>query len=452
MMHMHTIIKVRGYMVLGLALLSGCSENVSEQGGIDNQLSMILNSAAVTKSIPLQKPGPAKTKLGQMLFFEKLISGNQDTACATCHHPLLQTGDGLALSIGTKGAGIGPLREKAFDQGFIPRNSPDLFNRGLPEWQFLFWDGRVSGDPRNGFISPAGAQLPAGLESVLAVQALFPPTSRDEMRGNVGDLSTTGMANELALYGDDDFQGIWNGIVQRLLAIPEYQVLFTEAYPGVPLNQITIVHVANAIAAFEAQQWTFLNSPFDQYLAGDLDALSMNAKKGALLFYGKAGCSECHAGVLLTDQQFHNVAVPQLGPGKDSTTLDQGRILETNNPTDKFCFRTPSLRNVSLTGPWMHNGAYSSLEGAVKHMLNPVTALQSYDVSQLEVELQSSVKNDIVTQNEILTTIDPKIRPRLLDATEFQDLMAFLESLTDPAAINLVADIPERLPSGLSLN
>ncbi|MCB0238120.1 MAG: hypothetical protein KDH08_05655, partial [Anaerolineae bacterium] len=108
--------------------------------------------------------------------------------------------------------------------------------------------------------------------------------------------------------------------------------------------------------------FTLLDSPWDRFLAGDDSALSTDAQHGALLFYGDAGCARCHSGNLLTDQEFHNAAVPQLGPGKgrQNPYIDLGRARETGNPDDRFAFRTPPLRNVALTGPWMHNGAFAT--------------------------------------------------------------------------------------------
>ncbi|HUM68759.1 MAG TPA: cytochrome c peroxidase, partial [Chloroflexota bacterium] len=109
------------------------------------------------------------------------------------------------------------------------------------------------------------------------------------------------------------------------LAIPAYQELFRQAYPDVPAVELGFQHAANALAAFQAQAFTFTNSPWDRYLAGDESALSKQAKQGALLFYGRAGCAACHSGPLFTDQQYHNIAAPQFGPGRDDfAPLDYG--------------------------------------------------------------------------------------------------------------------------------
>ena len=255
-------------------------------------------------------------------------------------------------------------------ENLVPRNSPEVFNRGAPEWETMFWDGRISGTPEMGFVNPAGSMLPEGLRSVLAVQAMFPVTSLDEMRGKPSDKELMDGSNEIADIPDDDPGAVWDALMVRLLAIPEYVQMFSAAYPTVPINDLGFQHAANAIAAFEANTWTLVDSPWDSYLAGDNNILSVSAKRGALLFYGEARCSFCHSTNLLTDQDYHNIGVPQLGPGKDkSTSLDFGRWHVTNDPEDRFAFRTPPLRNVELTGPWMHNGSYTDLEAAVRHHL-----------------------------------------------------------------------------------
>ncbi len=120
--------------------------------------------------------------LGRSLFFDAELSGNRDIACASCHHPSLASGDARSLPAGTGGEGLGPDRSQPADRNVVPRNSPEIFHRGNSEWTSMFWDSRVSQQGQQ-FSSPAGANLPPDLRNVLAVQAMFPVTSRDEMRG-----------------------------------------------------------------------------------------------------------------------------------------------------------------------------------------------------------------------------------------------------------------------------
>ncbi len=444
---------ILGFLLLAVVLLSGWYYATPlPQSATDLQLRAVLDQAGITPFDPGLAPEPAKVVLGQALFFDKILSGRRDISCATCHHPLLNTSDGLPLSIGMGAAGLGPTRVKGFGRDFVPRNAPEIFNRGAPEWASMFWDSRVSGSPTTGFTTPAGQQLPDGLESVLAAQALFPVTSRGEMRGARGEAGRFGIANELAPITDDDLTPMWNALIQRVLAIPEYQAMFQAAYPNTPADQLGFQHAANAIAAFEIEAFTFTDSPWDRYVVGNDTVLSEEAKQGALLFYGKAGCSRCHAGNLFTDQQHHNIGVPQLGPGTGGEApLDLGLYRETGNAADKYKFRTPPLRNVALTGPWLHNGAYASLRATVEHhYLNPEAVLRNYDASQLPTELQQTVQTNPAIHTDILVTLDELLRnPVPLTDTEVDQIMAFLESLTSSSAFYLPHDIPQSVPSGL---
>ena len=440
---------------------------------IDNELQALVESKNVEAIDLGPMPGAEKVALGEALFYDKEVGGNRDTACSTCHHPLLHGGDGLPLSFGTGGQGLGTTRAMGEGRELVPRNAPEIFNRGAPEWRTMFWDGRVAS---HGYVleSPAGGDLPLGLDSPLAVQAMFPPTSRDEMRGRSGDLCTddmtgveiikegdlsalwkalsrrTALANEVAMVDDEDVTAIWNALIDRLLAIPEYEEMFIAAYPETPVNSMGFEHAANAIAAYEIAAFSFDDSPWDRYLAGDMGSLSTEAKQGALLFYGEAGCSECHSGSLMTDQQYHNVAIPQLGPGKQEGGIDYGRYLETNEPADKFAFRTPPLRNVALTGPWTHNGSYMALEDVVRHMLSSESSLRGYDPSSLPESFQGTVHLDEALIEEMLETLDALVEePRELSDKEFSQLMAFLNALTSPSAVDLSYLVPESVPSGL---
>ncbi|MDW8317320.1 MAG: FG-GAP-like repeat-containing protein [Anaerolineae bacterium] len=425
---------------------------------LDRQLRDLLAAHGIGPLDPGPTPDPAKVALGRMLFFDKELSGNRDISCATCHHPQFATGDGIPLSVGTGGLGLGPERQRGAMRPFIPRNAPELFNRGSPEWRTMFWDGRVMGTVAEGFIKPYEFEdlvsLPDGLDSLLAAQALFPVTSPAEMRGERADVDVHGRPNELGWLDDEDLPQIWEGLMRRLLAIPGYRELFAAAYPDLPLETLGFQHAANALAAFEIHAFTLLDSPWDRYLAGDDSALSPQAKRGALLFYGQAGCARCHSGNLLTDQQFHNIGVPQIGPGKGrpgmSAHIDPGRARETNDPADRFRFRTPPLRNVAITGPWMHNGAYLTLEEAIRHHLDPKAALERYDLTRLPTDLQSDTIWNEAKKQALLETLDPLVAtPTVLDDGQIADLLAFLEALTDPRAADLSYLTPEAVPSGL---
>lgn len=412
---------------------------------IDLRAGMAAAGVVAAQAPPAQDPN--KVALGEALMFDKILSGNKDISCATCHTPALGTGDALSLSIGTGGVGAGATRQLGTGRARVPRNAPPVYNLGLVET--MFWDGRVSSNGGN-ITTPAGAALPTGLDSALAAQAMFPVGSRTEMRGEVGDIDVLGNANELALFADNDLQGHWNGLMTRLLAIPQYVNMFNSAYPGVATADLGFEHAANAIGAFEAERFGNLNSPFDQYVAGNDAALTDAQKRGGLLFYGRARCASCHSGSLQSDFQFHNIATPQIGPGVGANApLDFGRESVTGNVNDRFRFRTPPLRNVALTGPWMHSGPYTTLGAAVRHYRNPAQALRNYNPNQLRGDLQGQVSTAAQINAGVLNSIDPRAAGVALNNAEVNDIVAFLNALTDPAAVQRANDIPANVPSGL---
>jgi cytochrome c peroxidase len=408
-------------------------------------------------------PLQAKVELGNILYFDKILSGNLNISCASCHHPLAGTGDGLSLPIGEGGRGLGVTCDTGVGVDAVhervPRNAPPVFNLGAREFARMFYDGRVEEDPSepSGFLSPAGDDLPLGLDNPLAVQAMFPVTSSAEMAGQAGENDQA----DAAAAGD--LPGLWDLIAAKLQAIPEYVEMFKLAFPGEinSAGDISYVHAANAIAAFQAYEWRFDNSPFDQYLRGDKQALSTQARIGMNVFYGKGGCSECHSGAFQTDQDFHAVAMPQIGPGKGDNLAgyydghdDFGRERVTNSAHDRFHFRTPTLRNIALSPPYGHAGAYNSLEAVVRHKLDSVNSLHNYVQEQAVLPsrpdldaLDFIVMDDEHRRNAIADANE--LDPARLKEKDIQALLAFLHALTDPAALDMRGDVPDSVPSGL---
>lgn len=421
------------------------------QNPTDVQLRAAMAQAGVVAAQAPPAQDPNKVALGRALMFDKILSGNKDIACATCHTPSLATGDALSVAIGTGGVGSGSNRILGAGRSFVPRNAPPLFD--LFGVQTIFWDGRVH-DNNGTLETPVGAALPTGLDSALAAQAMFPVITRVEMRGNNGDLTVDSQVNELAAIDDANLQAQWDGIMNRLRNIPGYVTLFQAAYPTVAVNDLGFQHAANAIAAFETDQFGTLDSPFDNYIRGDDNALTAQQKTGALIFYGRGRCATCHRGALLTDFQFHNIGSPQVGPGTDADApLDLGRFDVTGQAQDRFRFRTPLLRNVALTGPWMHSGPYTSLAAAVGHYRNPGASLRNYNAGQLRGDLQSLVSTQAQLNAGILNNIDPVIGAGIpLSNQDVQDLVAFLGALTDPTAVSRANDVPPSVPSGLPVN
>ncbi|NJO15383.1 MAG: cytochrome-c peroxidase [Thioploca sp.] len=406
----------------------------------------------------------AKENLGKLLFFDKILSGNRNISCATCHHPLTATGDGLSLSVGEGGSGLGVTRNTGKNRRIIhervPRNAPHLFNLGAKEFVSLFDDGRAAVDfnQSSGFNTPAGDTLPNGLDNVLAAQAMFPVTSATEMAGQSEE-------NNIAkASAEGNLTKVWLQLARRLQNIPEYVELFKQVFPTIKTpKDITYVHAANAIAAFEAAAWQCTNSTFDRLMQGEFNVVSLEVLRGMILFYTDAGCGDCHSGKFQTDHQFHAIAVPQIGPGKGDNLPgyfdghdDFGRERVTKNPADRFKFRTPSLRQVAFTGPWGHDGAYNSLEQMIRHHLNPIQALNHYDTSQailpsredLDI-IDFTVHNDVTRRQAIANANE--LQTNYLTDEQIANLIAFLQALTDFNCVDLRRNVPDHVPSGLSL-
>lgn len=279
----------------------------------------------------------AKIALGKKLFFDPRLSINGSISCAFCHMPKAGFADPRPVSIGVGGKRGG-------------RNAPPVLNAAYLNLQF--WDGR------------AGS---------LEEQAIGPLTNPVEMANPNNQR-----------------------VVDRLRKISEYQRSFHEVFGG----DVAIDRIAQAIAAYERTLVT-PHSPYDQYLMGDSKALSPAQKRGFTLFKGKARCVLCHSGVLLSDQSYHNLGVPQTG----TLSVDVGRYAVTHNPEDKGKFRTPSIRNVALTAPYMHDGTFRTLDQVV------------------DFYNKGGGRSRFTTKDSLLV-------PLHLSAKEKKDLVAYLRSLS----------------------
>jgi len=257
--------------------------------------------------------------------------------------------------------------------------------------------------------------------------------------------------NELAAIPDNDSPAIWRGLMARLGRIPEYRRLFEAAYPGTRFDQMTFAHASNAIGGFLVSELTFTNSPWDRMLRGSNDAMTGAQLEGAKTFLS-IRCVLCHTGPAFTDNQFHNVAVAQLGPGKGDGAGGQddfGRARETGAAADQYRFRTSPLRNVELTGPYGHDGAFPDLRAFIDHYSESATKLQSFDPMTLEALLRGTVQP---TADAILANRDPILEGVVLPVATIDQLTAFMGALTDPAARTLTRLIPGRVPSGLPID
>jgi cytochrome c peroxidase len=328
---------------------------------------LVPSGEEAVRAVPEQPMAPSdnpiteeKRELGFLLFWDPVLSGNRDVACASCHDPKFSYADGRARAIGTGGAEV-------------LRNTPTVLHtawNGLrgetvprPEDAPMFWDSRVR-----------------SLES----QAKGPLHAEPEMRGT---LPETDVSSELA---------------RRLAAIPEYAERFAAAFGS---NDVTEDRIAMAIATFE-RTLTSGTSRFDRFMRGDEKALTLSEKRGLTAFFS-AGCANCHGGPMFSDFEPH-----ALGAG----TAHHG-VVDRGDGQDRF--RTPSLRNVTKTAPYMHDGSLATLDAV-------------YDF-----------------YNRIDRDKDP-----LLDdlgrvtGSERGDLTAFLASLADEVVEQRV---PTVVPSGLTV-
>ncbi|MBX3023632.1 hypothetical protein KF840_01850 [bacterium] len=438
-----------------------------------------------------------RIELGRLLFFDHALSGVEQTSCATCHHAAFQFSDARniargvfcdlvpevsitchpAPAPGSDGNVVGPERASPLNS----RNSPSLINAAL--FPRLMWNGRFrfidnrstdvnQCDPEEGFRLPA----PEGdmfVRSLLTAQGHIPVTELVEMTGNFphsdGSIEDAEEANP----------EIREALTTRIDFTPAYRALFEEAYPDRPdlmlspldpivgpNDDLSYLAIADALGHFQ-ESLIMTDAPWDAYLAGDRGALSAAAKRGAIAFFDGGRCSSCHAGELFSDFDNYNIGVPQVGPGtgrsaaRDAsyggrTNWDFGLEEITTERSDRFKFRTPPLRGVALTSPYMHNGAYATLEDAIRHHVDPAAAYAAYDLSQIEPAMQAFGLNPagpvFDARNPVVLGRGPGQRRIDLSEAQVADLVEFLKALTDPRMLDTAAFAPASVPSGLPVD
>ncbi|GAA4652692.1 hypothetical protein GCM10023116_49760 [Kistimonas scapharcae] len=414
-------------------------------------------------------------QLGRELFFSKSLSGNQDVACASCHDPRLGGADGLSLPVGVGAISpdiVGPGRRHDGNYHIDPeadggpnveRNSPTTFNIAFYD-RALFYDGRVEAieqyfgmyrptqqpapNGQDEIIrtpdSPFGGQDPESGANLTEAQARFPVVALNEMRGF--SVSMVGEHGEVRDYLERRLQGKTGELKDNA-----WPALFRWAFdqPDAPVESIiNYKNIAKALAEYQRSK-VFIDSPWRRWLSGEGD-LSQAAKRGAALFYtplqeGGAQCYQCHSGEFFTDERYYNLAMPQFGPGKTIYNRDLGRYGATRQVHDMYAFRTPSLLNVSETAPYGHTGAFLTLEGIIRHHLNPEKSLREYDFSLqklpqfrgLSVTYPDAKANTYAalqhqkTYGDYLSEPD-RLAARALSGESIGYLAAFLETLTDP--------------------
>jgi cytochrome c peroxidase len=437
---------------------------------------------------------PKLAELGRLLFFDNLHSLRQDNSCGGCHAPGNGFGDSQPIAIGVQNNNlVGPNRAGPRNQ----RRTPTVINTAL--YPALMWNGRfsaLSGDPLDNapgfrFPSPEGDDrfsylnnVANGVKHLLQAQAHMPPTELIEAAGFTGTcpdgIPDATLGSDFCQFDDgqghtvplpDPSTGSRNEpIRQKVLAIlnatPSYRTLFGAVFPEVKAGApIDFFMFAKAIAEFEFQL-VFANAPIDRFARGNTDAMTRSEKRGALVFFGKAGCVNCHAvagpaNEMFSDFDEYTIGVPQIGPAfgaalgnfpfagpnKDE---DFGREEFTGDAADRYKFRTAPLRNLAASPAFFHNGAFTRLDDAIRFHLDVVEGARRYD------PIKAGVPADLAQR------IGPPVPPDRIDRAmqqpvrltnrEFKDLVAFVrDGLLDERvnAENLCKLVPSRVPSGM---
>jgi cytochrome c peroxidase len=470
----------------------------TEHRALDVRLARVLEQAGFTGKVEstlerrLGRPIDRRlADLGRSLWFDTLHSLHHDNTCAGCHSPTNGFGDSQGMAIGVQNNSlVGPDRRGPRNQ----RRSPLVINTAF--LAALMWNGRFnapSGDPFDNslgfhFPAPEGDLLAPPhsptLRHLLQAQAHIPPTEMVEVAGFTGvcrsrDLGPRspfcqfddGLGDTVPLPDRSGFRN--EPIRQRALELlndtSAYRRLFGELFPNVAAGDpIEFSMFARAIAEFEFTL-TFANAPIDRFARGQTDAMTAAQKRGALLFFGKAGCVTCHAvsgwsNEMFTDLRNYVIGVPQIapsfgagtgniafdGPGQDE---DFGLEQVTGDPADRYKFRTAPLRNLTVAPAFFHNGAFTRLENAVRHHLDAYESARWYDPVAAGVDVDLAGRLGPI--EPVLARLDPRLRRRIeLKSGEVDDLITFVrDGLLDRRATkeNLCKLIPRSVPSGSPL-
>ncbi len=388
-------------------------------------------------------------EIGRMLWFDTIGGLNDDNTCAGCHSPTNGFGDTQSIAIGIENNGIvGPDRTGPRNQ----RRTPIIINSAF--FPNLMWNSRfiaLSDDP---FDNSAGFQFPApeglllsDLPHLLTAQAFIPPTERNEVAGFE--------------FPGDNFD-IRDEVLRRLNNVENYRKLFGQVFREVKNGSpITFEMFGKAIAEFEFTL-TFADAPIDKFARGNKNAMTNDEKNGALLFFGRARCVECHAvsgasNEMFSDFKDHVIGIPQIAPAVTNSVFDGPGANEdfgleqiTGDANDRYKFRTSPIRNIAMQPTFFHNGAFTDLEAAVRHHLDVFTSALNY--TPASQNLDADLLGPTGPIEPVLARVDPILAtPIMLNEQEIQQLVAFVRNgLLDSRARpeNLRKLIPGSVPSG----
>jgi cytochrome c peroxidase len=456
-----------------------------EPVSLDTKLNRVLSRAGFTGRIEstletrLGRPiDPELARLGNLLFFDRILGLHGDNACAGCHSPSNGFGDTQSIAIGIQSNQlVGPNRVGPRNQ----RRTPMVVNNAF--FPRLMWNGRFhspSGDPFDnsmGFTFPVPegtAKFPPSdprVRHLLVAQAHIPPTEQIEVAGftGAGGPFDDGLGHTVPEPDESGFRNepIRRKVLGLLNSSAAYRSEFGRLFPAVTAGgSIDFAMLGQAIAEFEFTL-TFADAPIDRFARGETSAMTDAQKRGALLFFGRAGCVRCHgvaggSNEMFSDFENHAAGVPQIapvyGPGTgnfqflgEGADEDFGFEDVTADPADRYKFRTSPLRNVALQPAFFHNGAYTRLEDALRHHLDPRGTAPLYNPFAAGIDEDLALR--ICPIEDVLERLDPLLSdPVHLSEEEFGDLLAFVrEGLLDPRAepAQLEKLIPASLPSGL---
>lgn len=477
-------VALRGAVGALFAVLAACSSGGSDDGArpvapaateLDRQVRTMAQSLALTGD-PAAPRGARQTppdtdplvKLGQLLFFSQTLAAQYDVSCGTCHHTDFGGSDGLSISVGVaprNAAAVGPGRavdpardlDPSADGGpNMHRNSittfnAALFDRGLMHdgRVFVVEDGVAPGGRGQRIVTPeSGATVDVQeLSGLLEFTMKGPIVNDNEMRAFAyTNLATPAQYREhlmSRLRGEADTERNL-----KLDAPANWLERFRSAFDrpaGTAAELITIENVQRALAAYIASQ-IFVDTGWHRFLDGDGSAISEAAKRGAALFYtpldeGGLGCAACHAGDRLTDEGFHNAGFPQIGRGfRRADRSDPGRWQVVRRDEHRYAFRTPSLLNVAKTAPYGHAGTFETLEEVLRYHVDPETEVDAFDFSLQHLtqfrsqpifydHAEPHTRAALAADSFALAAA--RLPRRALTRAETDDLVAFLESLTD---------------------
>jgi len=485
-------------ILLGSVLFLARSGNrtfAASPPGLDATLATVLQQAGFTGNIEatlesrLRRPIDRElADLGRLIYFDNIQGLHNDNSCAGCHTPAFGFGDSQSMAIGVNNNGIvGPNRAGPRNQ----RKAPLVINSAFFPRQML--NGRflaLSGDPFDNslgfqFPPPEGTiRFPPGdpeIKTLLAAQGHIPQTELVEMSGFSGTAGTIGprfdqfddaLGDPLPFDTDGDGfrnEEIRTAVLARFNASREYRRLFGKLFnkggASFREGEIRFSMIGRAIAEFQISL-TFANAPIDRFARGETAAMTDQQKRGALLFFGNAKCVQCHAVAGPSNEMFSDfknrvLGVPQIAPffgvGRGNIIFDGpgenedfGAEQISGDPHDRYAFRTSPLRNAAVQPAFFHNGAFTRLEDAIRHHLNPYLSAQTYDPVRAGVDQDLTLRQGPIAP--VLQRLDAIVaQPTQLTSSEFGDLVAFVQDgLLDPRAKleNLCKLVPSFVPSG----